>query len=112
MNRSIATVIVALGSAFVMTVQAQDTKVKTKTKVSGDAQMMSYTGCVQTGTATRTYVLQQAVPVSRTSTTETATPYGSTTTTTTTYELVPGPSVQFEQQVGHKVEVTGMLIPA
>ena len=34
-----------------------------------------------------------------------------TTTTTTRYALVPGPTVQFQQFVGHKVEVTGMMVP-
>jgi hypothetical protein len=26
--------------------------------------------------------------------------------------LVPGPTVQFQQFVGHQVEVTGMIVPA
>jgi imidazolonepropionase-like amidohydrolase len=34
-----------------------------------------------------------------------------TETTTTTYALVPGDTVQITEYVGHKVEVTGMLVP-
>jgi hypothetical protein len=110
----IASVTLALGCALAMTVHAQDTKIETKTKTKGgDAQMISYTGCVQTGTETRTYVLEQAVPVSRSTTTQTADAAGSATTTTTStaYELVPTATVELEKEVGHKVEVTGMLIP-
>jgi hypothetical protein len=96
-----------------MTVHAQDTTVVTKTMAGDEMKTIKYTGCVQTGTETRTYVLAQAVPVSRTTTSERPGALGptTTTTTTTTYELVPGESVQLEQQIGHKVEVTGMLIP-
>jgi hypothetical protein len=32
------------------------------------------------------------------------------TTTTTTYALVPGESVELTGDVGHKVEVTGMMV--
>ena len=35
-----------------------------------------------------------------------------TTTTRTSYLLIPGEKVTLQQFVGHKVEVTGMMIPA
>ena len=54
-------------------------------------------------------MLDKVVPVTRTTTTET--PTSSTTTSSTSYVLVPGETVQVQEHVGHKVEVTGMLIP-
>jgi hypothetical protein len=35
-----------------------------------------------------------------------------TKTDTTTYMLVPGERVEIQSHVGHKVEVTGMMMPA
>ena len=54
-------------------------------------------------------MLDKVVPVTRTTTTET--PTSSTTTSSTSYVLVPGETVQVQEHVGKKVEVTGMLIP-
>jgi hypothetical protein len=110
MKRSLAAFIFALGCSVAF-VNAQDTKTTTVTKVDGNAaQAVTYTGCVQTGTETKTFILNKVVPVSR-STTSVGTA-GSTTTTTTTYALVPDQKVELETHVGHKVEVTGMMIPA
>jgi len=95
--------------ATALTAHAQDTTVKSKTKSSGgEAQTVTYTGCVQTGTESRTFVLDKVVPVSRTTTTDLSTGASSSSTT---YMLVPGGAVQVQQHVGHKVEVTGQLIP-
>ena len=47
-----------------------------------------------------------------TKTTEVAGTGGSITTTSTSYILVPGEKVTLTSHVGHKVEVTGMMIPA
>ena len=92
-------------------VNAQDTTVKTKTKTEGDqAKMMTYTGCVGAGTETRTYVLDKVVPV--TTTKEVAGTGGAVSVTSTSYILVPGEKVTLQQYVGHKVEVTGMMVPA
>ena len=90
---------------------AQETRTKTEVKSSGgDPQVVTYTGCVQTGTQAKTYVLDKVVPVTKTTTTET--PTSSTTTQSTSYVLVPGgESVTVQEHVGQKVEVTGMLIP-
>ena len=88
---------------------AQETKTKTETRTSGgQAQTVTYTGCVAAGTQAKTFMLDKVVPVTKTTTTET--PTSSTTTQSTSYILVPG-EVQVQQHVGHKVEVTGMLIP-
>jgi hypothetical protein len=90
-------------------VNAQDT-VKTKTKTEGDqSKMVAYTGCLGAGTETRTFVLDKVVPV--TTTKEVAGTGGTVAVTSTSYILIPGEKVVLQQHVGHKVEVTGMLIP-
>ena len=97
------------GSAALL--NAQDTKTTTVTKVDGNAaQTVSYTGCVLTGTETKSFILSKVVPMSRSETTVGTS--GTTTTTTTTYALVPDQKVELQTHIGHKVEVTGMLIPA
>jgi hypothetical protein len=94
-------------------IHAQDTTTKTKTKIEGDkAKTVSYMGCLQTGTETNTFLLDKVVPVTTTKTTEVAGTGGAITTTSTSYILVPGERVTLTSHVGHKVEVTGMLIPA
>lgn len=113
MSRFFVALIVALGCASGMAIQAQETKTKTETKVEGgQPAMMSYAGCVQTGAETKSYMLEKVVPVGRTTTREATGTGGVRTTTTTTYALVPGEKVEFQQFVGRKVEVTGMMIPA
>lgn len=105
---------VTLAFAFAIAVQGQETTVRSKTKSKrGDVQTVTYTGCVQTGTKTSNYILANVVPVSQTTTTATTGTAGTTseTSTATTYELVPTRTVQIREQVGHKVEVTGVLIP-
>jgi hypothetical protein len=93
-------------------VYAQESRTKTETKTEGNQRMVTYTGCLQTGTETRTFTLSHIVPVSRTTVTAAPGAAGEAeVTTSTTYMLVPGPQVEFQQLVGHKVEVTGMLIP-
>jgi hypothetical protein len=87
-------------------IQAQSTESKTKVKAD-NGSTVTYTGCLRTGTETRSYILQNVVPVSRT---ETTGPAG--TVTSTTYALVPEAKVELQQHVGHKVQVTGVLIPA
>ena len=109
MRKVIAAVDIVLGFTFTSSAIGQD--VKTKTKIKGDdAQTVTYTGCVQTGAQTRTFVLSKVMPVGQT--TETTTDAsGVSSTTTTTYALIPGDTVQITEYVGHKVEVTGMLVP-
>ena len=107
MRRYALALSMALGIAIAA--HAQETTTKTTTKTEGDKnQTVTYTGCVQTGPETKTYILDKVVPVSRTTTVG---PTG-TTYSTTTYALVPGEKVEIQQFVGHKVEVTGVMIPA
>jgi hypothetical protein len=96
----------------VIGLSAQDTKTTTTTKTEGaKVETVTYTGCMQTGTETKSIILAKVQPVS--STTETAVgTSGVTQTTTTSYALVPAEKVELQTHVGHKVEVTGMMIPA
>lgn len=103
--KRIAVFVVALGCASL--VHAQSDKVKTTIKTD-DAHVVTYTGCVQSGTQTRTYVLDRVAPVRKT----TEFNADGSTTTTTTYALVSDGTVTFDSQVGHKVEVQGVLIQA
>jgi hypothetical protein len=108
--RLIATLTLAFVCGFAMTPQAQETKTKEKIKGS-DAKTVTFTGCVQSGTEARSYILNQAIPIGRT-TTVTQEPTGTSgVSTTTTYALVPGERIELEEHVGHKVQVTGVMIP-
>jgi acyl-CoA synthetase (NDP forming) len=102
------TVAIALAFGLAVVANAQETT-KEKIKVKGGAaQTVSYTGCVATGSETTTYLLNHAVPV-----TKTVEDRGTVSTTTTSYVLVPGSdTVTFTKLVGHKVEVSGVMIPA
>jgi hypothetical protein len=100
--------IVACGCAslLVTTPLAQTSESRTKVKAE-HGKTVTYTGCVQTGTETHSYILENVIPISKTETTGT-----SGTETTTTYALVPAEKVDLQEHVGHKVEVTGVLVPA
>jgi hypothetical protein len=87
-------------------VRAQSNESKTKVKTE-HAQQVTYTGCLLSGTETQRYVLDHVVPISKTETIGTA-----GTMTTTTYALIPSEQVELQRHVGHKIEVTGVLIPA
>ena len=112
MKRFIVAFSVALAGAAIL--QAQDAKSTTVIK-SDDGKTVVYTGCVQSGTETKSFVLQNAIPVKETKTETSVGKSGmpeTTTTTTTSYMLIPGEKVDLTQNVGHKVEVTAMAIPA
>jgi hypothetical protein len=104
-TKHISTFVLALGCASL--VHAQSDKIKTTIKTD-DAHAVTYTGCVQTGQQARSYVLDHVTPVRKT----TDFNADGSTTTTTTYAIVAESNVQLEPQVGHKVEVQGVLIPA
>lgn len=116
MKRFVGSVAVALACAFAVATHAQvaqgpDQTTKTKTEIKGDVKTVTYTGCLETGTETKTFVLNKVVPVTTTRTTEVAGTAGSVTTTSTSYMLVPGPTVELQTHIGKKVEVTGIVIP-
>jgi hypothetical protein len=101
---------VAVACLFAVGLHAQDTQIKSKTKVKADdAKAVKFTGCLQTGAEPTAFVLERAVPVGQTTITTKGTT-GTTTTTTTTYALVPAGSVEFQPLLGHKVEVTGVIV--
>jgi len=108
--RFVTSMAVALTVAFAAAMQAQE--VKSTTKISGDdVKAVTYTGCLQTGTVASSFILDKVVPVGQTTKTEvTGTAGEITKTTTTTYALVPGERVELQKMVGHKVEVTGVLV--
>jgi len=106
MRRFITTFAVAGATMLAMHAYAQSTETKTKIKTE-HGQTVTYTGCVGNGTETRSYILQNVTPISRTETTT-----ASGTTVSTTYSLVPEGTVELQQNVGHRVEVTGVLIEA
>ena len=107
--RFVASVTVALSVAFAAAMQAQE--VKSTTKISGDnVKAVTYAGCLQTGTEARSFILDKVVPVGQSTKTEVGTAGEVTKTTVTTYALIPGERVEFQQMVGHKVEVTGVLV--
>src|SRR5262249_20500423 len=113
MTRSIVALAVAFGCSCVIGVSAQETKTTTTTKTEGGkAQTITYTGCMQSGTETRSVVLAKVQPISRTTETQIGADGVATTTTSTTYALVPGERVEFQTHLGHKVEVTGMMVPS
>lgn len=113
MTRSIAALAVAFGCSCVIAVSAQDTKTTTTTKTEGGkVETVTYTGCMQNGTETRSIILAKVQPVGRTTETTVGTSGVTSTTTTTSYALVPDEKVEFQTHVGHKVEVTGTMIPA
>jgi hypothetical protein len=89
--------------------QPPPTSTGDQTKIKAEhAQTTTFTGCLQTGTEAKTYILDKVVA---TKTTEMVGTSGETTTVTK-YELVPSEQVQMQEHVGHKVEVTGVLVPA
>jgi hypothetical protein len=99
----------ALASAFTLGLHAQEAKTQTKVK-GDDAKTVTYTGCVQPGNETKTFVLAKAVPIRRTTVTEeTGTSGVVSTTTSTTYALVPSESVELQPHLGRKVEITGIM---
>jgi hypothetical protein len=113
MTRSIAALVVAFGCSCLIGVNAQETKTTTTEKTEGGkATTVTYTGCMQTGTETRSVILAKVQPVSRTTETAVGTSGVTATTTTTTYALVPDEKIELQTHLGHKVEVTGMMIPA
>ena len=101
-----STISFAIAALFATAMVAGAQTTRTETKIKGhDAHMVTYTGCVQSGTETSSYMLQNAVPIGQTTTIGTS----GNTQTVTTYALVPGQTVQLQQTVGHKVQVTGVV---
>jgi len=108
--RFIGATTLAFACAVGLAAQAQETTTRTETKKTDDTKMVTFSGCVKPGTEAKAFILEKAVPVRKTTTEEATGTSGVVTTTTTTYALVPGESVELTGDVGHKVEVTGMMV--
>jgi len=79
-----------------------------QTKIKAEhAQTTTFTGCLQTGTAAKTYILDKVIAAKSTEIVGTS----GEKAIVTKYQLVPAEQVELEEHVGHKVEVTGVLIP-
>jgi hypothetical protein len=86
---------------------ATTTEAQTKVKAE-HAKEMTFTGCLQTGTEAKTYILDKLQPVKTSEVVGTS----GEATTVTKYELVPSGTIELQEHVGHKVEVTGVAVPA
>ena len=109
-------VAMAITAAAVAAVPAQEIKTETRVKVD-DGKPVVYTGCVGNVQGASSFILEDAVPVAmkETKTEATIDAVGlpqTTTITTTKYVLVPGDKVDLSANLGRKVEVTAILIPA
>lgn len=88
---------------------AQNAKVESKTKVKADdAQVVSMTGCLEGGPSV--FLLSHAmIPKDQA---KKLRKIVGTTGTQDTYELTPQQGVELAGDVGHKVQVTGVMVPA
>jgi len=138
MNRLTPVCAFAAACAFAVSVSAQDTTVKSKTKIDADdAHMVKMTGCLQQGTSGDFFVLSNATMIkgddlksksttkidrdedetevkerSRTEIEHDDDVAVGTSGAIATYELMPGQGVDLTPHVGHKVEVTAVSVDA
>lgn len=97
-------------AAFILAVSAnaQDTTVKTKTKVkTDDAKMVTMTGCLQAGTETGAFTLSN---VKTTASIDKSSETVGTAGAAMTYELTPQSGVNLTPHVGHTVEITALAL--
>ena len=124
----------AIAAALAVSANAQDTTVKSKTKVKADdARTVTMTGCLQQGTDGSTFTLAGAMNTLgedleakskvKTDVDDDETKVKSKTRTevehpdtvgtagaTTTYELMPREGVNLTPHVGHTVEITALML--
>jgi len=101
-----------VAAAGVGVVRAQDVKSTTTTKAE-HAQLVTYTGCLTSTAGSDSFFLENAFPVKEGKTEIKVERNGDQIKTTTSgkYVLVPGGQVDFQKEVGRKVEITAILIP-
>ena len=75
------------------------------------ANKVTYTGCVKPGTATDTWVLENAEVAQRAGASAPST-VGTSGTAKMTFNLDPAATVNLKAHANHKVEVVGLLSPA
>lgn len=136
MTRFIPACSFAAACIFAVSVSAQDTTVKTKTKIEGDdAKIVTMTGCLSKAPSGDVFVLAGAMPLkgdemtSKSKTkvdvdenkteakTKTKTEVEhdddeavGTSGSITTYELMPKEGVDLTPHVGHKVEISAIAL--
>lgn len=104
---------IAAACALAVSVSAQDTTIKSKTKTTikaDDAKVMTMTGCLTAG-ADGTFTLTNARPQIAIETTLDLPTVGTGGATITTYQLTPRGGVSLTPHVGHTVEVTALAVP-
>jgi len=110
-NLFLAFTIAAAGAGAV---RAQDVKSTTTTKAE-HAALVTYTGCIANATDMRSFYLENALPVQEGKSEIKVKQSGNEIKTTTSgrYVLIPGGAqLDFQKDVGQKVQVTAVLIPA
>jgi hypothetical protein len=132
MNRLMPACTFAAACVFAVAVNAQDTTVKSKTKMDADdAHMVTMTGCLQAAPSGDLFILSNATMIkgeemkSKSKTkidrdsdetqvkdkSKTEIEHGEhvgTAGTMATYELMPGSGIDLTPHVGHKVQVTAV----
>jgi hypothetical protein len=104
MTRQFTTLAVAVACACTLGLRANAQTEKTKVEAE-HGKTVTFTGCVQSGTETNTYVLAHAIPM-----TEKETRGTTGATDETSYLLVPDKTITMHEQIGQRARVTGVLI--
>jgi len=105
-------------AAAAVAVQAQDVKSETQVKVD-NGKTIVYSGCLAKAEEGQAFILENAAPVKDSKTETKVEVNGKTESKTETksaapmkYMLVASGPVEFGQMIGHKVEVTAVVVPA
>lgn len=101
----------AMACAFAVSLSAQDTTVKTKSKTKikvDDAKILTLSGCLQSGVDTGTFVLSNVTPIPAPVEEQAAI---GTAGAVATYDLMPRSGVNLSSHVGHRVEITALALP-
>jgi len=109
MVRTISSCVLALFAAA--TVSAQDTTIKSETRIKADdAKVMTVSGCLSGGPTTfiLTNVVAASVPADKKDDRKTVGTSGSADA----YALVPRDGVALAPHVGHRVELVGVVVAA
>ena len=104
MTRPFTTLGLAIACACTLGLQTNAQTEKTEEKAE-HGKMLTFTGCVQSGSQADTYILGHAIPM-----TERETAWTTGSTDETSYLLVPEKTVTLHEQVGQRARVTGVLI--
>jgi hypothetical protein len=104
---------IAAACVLAVSVSAQDTRIRTKSKTkikADDAKTVMMTGCLTAG-SNGTFTLTNATPQIDIETTLDLPPVGTAGAKITSYELMPRAGVSLSPHVGHMVEITALALP-